>query len=62
VYFLSTRRWHSAAVEQRGNLAAGETVKGPAIVEEEASCTVVPPEWRARVDDYGNLLMNQEAL
>ena len=44
-----------AAVYDRAKLGAGAQVVGPAIVEEAASCAVIPPDLRAHVDEYGNL-------
>ena len=32
-------------------------VDGPAIVEQMDSTVVVPPDWRAEVDDYGNIVL-----
>ena len=48
---------HDAALFERGRLALDEEVKGPAIVEEEASTTVIHPGQRARLDRIGNLLI-----
>ena len=39
----------------RGRIAAGNRIAGPALVEEYASTTVVPPGARLDVDPYGNL-------
>jgi N-methylhydantoinase A len=30
---------------------------GPAVIEEDTTTTVVPPGWRARLDDHGNLVL-----
>ena len=46
-------------VLERGRLPAGASHVGPAIVEEEGATTVVPPEWRFRVLDSGDLLMER---
>ena len=43
----------------RGRLPTGASHAGPAIVEEEGATTVVPPEWRFRVLDSGDLLMER---
>jgi N-methylhydantoinase A len=47
-------------VYDRARLRAGNRFRGPAIVTEYSATTVVLPGWRVRVDDYGNLLMEQE--
>ena len=46
-------------VLDRGSLAAGQAVSGPAIVEEWTTTIVVPPGWRAVVDDLANLVMER---
>src|SRR5262249_14348715 len=40
---------------QRTELIAGNAIKGPALIEEHASTTVLMPGDRMTVDDYGNL-------
>lgn len=47
-----------ATVYDRSKLGAGAEITGPAIIEEVASSTVVPPDIRVRVDEYGNLHMD----
>ena len=48
---------HEAALYERGRLALDEEVKGPAIVEEEASTTVIYPGQRGGLDRIGNLVI-----
>jgi N-methylhydantoinase A len=48
---------HDSALYERGRLALDEEVKGPAIIEEEASTTVIYPGQRARLDRIGNLVI-----
>lgn len=48
------------AVHKRQTLAKGTVLKGPVIVEEVESTTVVPPGWALRVDDMGNLILGEE--
>ena len=52
-------RFFDTPVLARGRLPAGASHAGPAIVEEEGATTVVPPEWRFRVLDSGDLLMER---
>ena len=52
-------RFFDTPVLARSRLPAGASHAGPAIVEEEGSTTVVPPEWRFRVLDSGDLLMER---
>lgn len=44
----------------RADLGAGARVDGPAIVEEFGSTTVVFAQWRLRVDDFGNLILENK--
>jgi N-methylhydantoinase A len=48
---------HEAELFERGRLALDEEVRGPAIVEEEASTTVIYPGQRGRLDRIGNLVI-----
>jgi N-methylhydantoinase A len=45
------------AIYDRGRLRAGNRLAGPAIVEEAAATTLVPPGYELDVDDLGNLLI-----
>ncbi|MFL5690801.1 MAG: hypothetical protein ACJ795_03275, partial [Ktedonobacteraceae bacterium] len=47
---------HDTPVYEREKLVPGVTVKGPAIVTQYDTTTVLPPEWQARVDALGNLI------
>jgi N-methylhydantoinase A len=44
-------------VYRRNSVGPGERLTGPAIIEERTSTTLVPPEAKAEVDGYGNLLV-----
>jgi N-methylhydantoinase A len=46
----------------RSLLGAGDTLDGPAIVEEHGSTTVVFPSLTARVDDFGNLILTRRPI
>jgi N-methylhydantoinase A len=48
-------RSHETAVYDGARLPVGGSFDGPAVVEGSENTTVVPPEQRARVDEYGNL-------
>ena len=47
-------------VYKRHKLERGVVLKGPAIVEEVESTTVLPPGWVLHVDDTGNLILIRE--
>ena len=49
----------SALVLDRAKLGSGMRFEGPAVVEEDGSVTVVWPSWRARVDEYDNLVLER---
>jgi N-methylhydantoinase A len=46
-------------VYERDLLPCEEMLSGPAIIEENGATTVVPPNWRSRVDAYGNLILSR---
>ncbi|WP_020495585.1 hydantoinase/oxoprolinase family protein [Sciscionella marina] len=47
-------------VYRRADLGAGERFDGPAIVEQMDTTTVITPGAHARVDEYGNILIELE--
>ncbi|MFL6797522.1 MAG: hydantoinase/oxoprolinase family protein [Xanthobacteraceae bacterium] len=53
------RGLRDATVYQRTLLEVGSELTGPAIIEQFDATTVVPPEWRARVDGLRNLVLEQ---
>ncbi len=60
VYFNG--RWHKGCpVYDRARLGAGAVLAGLAIVEEYGSTTVLPPGWRAEVDDWGHLVISDRS-
>jgi N-methylhydantoinase A len=46
-------------VYDRGSLGAGQGIKGPAIVEERETTTVIPPDWTATVDKNGCIFVRR---
>jgi len=52
-----SERGRKTTLYRRDNLRAGDIFSGPAIVTEYSATTLVPPDWRARVDSYGQLLL-----
>ena len=48
---------HPANILWRPSLPAGTVVSGPAVLEEYDSTTLVPPGWRATIDDRFNIVM-----
>ena len=48
---------HAAAVYERDDLPIGFSVRGPLVVEEPTTTTLVHPGQTLEVDDYGNLVI-----
>ena len=59
VYFRETSGYLPCRVYDREQLGEGSTMEGPAIVEEPTSTTLVPPEFTATVDGYGNIFIRR---
>ena len=55
VYFSGAGGWIDTSTFQREHLRAGNVIKGPALIEEYASTTVVLPGDKLSVDALGNL-------
>jgi N-methylhydantoinase A len=47
------------AIHDRAKLALGETIRGPAVIEQEDSTTLVPPGWQASVVLGAALMMER---
>ncbi|PYO02611.1 MAG: methylhydantoinase [Candidatus Rokuibacteriota bacterium] len=56
-WFPETGGWTETPVYDRYRLTSGMSLRGPAIVEERESTTVLPPGVTARVDDYASLIV-----
>ncbi|HEV7267549.1 MAG TPA: hydantoinase/oxoprolinase family protein [Falsiroseomonas sp.] len=52
--------WHAATVWSRLDLPVGALVHGPAILEQPDATVVVDPDLVARVDRFGNLIIERE--
>jgi N-methylhydantoinase A len=55
VYFGAEHGWHETPILRRGDLE--RSVAGPAIVEEYDATSVIPPRASARLDAYGNIVI-----
>ena len=56
-YFDEYQGFVDTPLYERASLALGQKIEGPAIVEQEDTTTVIYPNQRAEVDDWGNLIM-----
>ena len=52
--------WIESPIYDRTSLQSNQLISGPAIIEEYGSTIVVPANWSATRDDYGNLVMKKE--
>lgn len=59
VHFGTRGGWQETSVHDRSHLKPGDTVLGPSVVEEMSSTTIIPPLYRAVVDEIGNLVLEQ---
>ena len=61
VYFPQGRRRIDCPIYDRAALRAGNLVRGPAIIQQYDSTTVVEPDWQAVVDGWGTLRLDKAA-
>ena len=47
-------------VYERRELARGQSIKGPAIIEERETTIIILPGWRANVDATGCIMASKE--
>ena len=47
-------------VYDRKSLAAGQTITGPAIIEERETTTAIPPGWTATIDQVGCIIARKD--
>ena len=52
---------HETPILRRESLGPGDTLAGPALIEQLDTTTVLPPGFRATVDDVGNLTIDVPA-
>jgi N-methylhydantoinase A len=53
--------WVESPLYRRTELAVGQKIEGPAIIEEYGSTVVVPQDWASSPDRFGNLIMEKSA-
>ena len=56
IYFAGS--YLPARLYRRDALVAGDAIDGPAMITEYTAATVLPPGSRARVDGFGNLIVD----
>jgi N-methylhydantoinase A len=55
IYFEG--KWHTTPIYARGRLLPGQELRGPAVIEQMDSTTLILPGERARVDALGNIIV-----
>jgi N-methylhydantoinase A len=58
---LYNRRAYEAAIYHRAGLKAGQIVRGPALIEQFDTTTVIAPEMAAHVDEFGFITISRES-
>jgi N-methylhydantoinase A len=51
--------WVDTPIFQRGTLGAGDSIRGPAVIEEFGSTTPILPGFEVTVDPLGNLVITR---
>ncbi|MFN7224691.1 MAG: hydantoinase B/oxoprolinase family protein [Paracoccaceae bacterium] len=51
--------WRQIPLYDRGDLAEDTVIAGPAIIREATGTVVLEPGWQARVDGFGNLILDR---
>jgi len=59
VFFEEAGGFVESPVFRREELKAGNTIAGPAIIEQYDSTTVVYPQWASKIDSYGNVILKR---
>jgi N-methylhydantoinase A len=59
VYFKELGGWIDCPLYKRTALPPGFQVRGPVILEEHTSTVVVPPDFRAEIDPFGNVVLRR---
>jgi len=54
---LQTAYHNAVALFERGELCAGQSINGPAVIAETMATTFVDEGWQASVDDRGHLFL-----
>jgi N-methylhydantoinase A len=57
ILYTGSNEWMAAQVYDRQTLLAGNVIKGPALIDEHASTTVVGPDDELLVNRYGHLVI-----
>ncbi|MBK7473352.1 MAG: hypothetical protein IPI73_24675 [Betaproteobacteria bacterium] len=56
-YFETCNDFLDCPIFERASLLPGSCLQGPAIIEQMDATTVIPPDFEATTDDWGNLIL-----
>jgi N-methylhydantoinase A len=57
VFDIESGEFIDTPVYWRGDLAPGARIKGPAVIAEDETSTLVGPEFEARIDRFGYIAL-----
>ncbi len=57
VYFEEKNGFFDTPVYERNLLNPGDSISGPAVIEERITTVIVHPNWNLEIDKYGNIIM-----
>lgn len=60
VYFDTANGFTTTHIYKRSGLSQADLIKGPAIIEQQDTTTVIPPGWVASMDSFGTLAMRKQ--
>ena len=60
VYFTETDGLLPTPFYHRDDLRAGNTFEGPAVIVEDDATAILPPDWTARVEPHGSIILEVE--
>jgi len=61
VYFEEFKDYIDCPTYERSLLKAGNVIGGPAVIEQMDTTTVIPPQQKAKIDRYGNIVVEIRA-
>ncbi len=59
VYFKELGGWTECPIYERADLPPGFRLGGPVVLEEHTSTVVVPADFQAEIDPYGNVILRR---
>lgn len=60
VFFEHHRRYIECPIYAREKLELNDTIDGPSVIEQYDATTVVYPDWKITVDEFGNLILTMK--